>query len=239
MNRCVKMDELLKDTVLKHVDARGLAVIICNNYESTTFEDLHGTFEDGTAMEETFRHLGFATIILRNATRDQMCGIVKALATYKPYPKGYNCYAVVFSGHGRKDKTIVSSEGEMVNFEEAIIQPLHPGNSPFIRNSPKIVLIDACRGTRELRARGDPPEAAARFDLSIPSNILVAYSTMEGFKSYETNSGGIWMQELAAELRTSQKSVGDTVADVNKRMRDQRLSEPQIWNTTVNIVLSG
>lgn len=236
------MDELLRRTVLDKAEARGLAIIICNNYQMTTpnYESLRGTFKDGSAMEETFEHLGFATITLRNAREDEMCGIVKAVATYHPYPKGYNCYAVVFSGHGSNNKTIVSSDGELVKFEEAIIRPLHPKNAHFICNSPKIILIDACRGRKELRAKGDPPETVpARFDLSLPGNVFVAYSTMEGYKSYETNSGGVWMQELAVELRKGQKSVGDIVAGVNKTMRDRGLSEPQIWNTTVDIILSA
>lgn len=234
------MDDLLKDTVEKNGNARGLAIIFCNNYENAkNFEKLRGTIKDGRAMKETFHHLGFATIILENATKDMMCGIIKALATYMNYPRGYNCYAVVFSGHGSNNKTIISGDGEMVNFEEALIWPLE--NAPLIRSSPKIVLIDACRGSRELHAKGYPPEAAPlRFDLSLWGNILVAYSTMEGFKSYEDSElGGIWMQKLAAELKTSRKSVSDIVADVNKMMKDRYSQEPQIWNTTVNIVLSA
>lgn len=117
------MDEVLQNAVLKRSNARGLAVIMCNDYKGTKFENLCGTFEDGRAMESTFKYLGFATITLQNTTADKMCGIIKALATHDPYPKGYNCFVVVFSGHGDINKTIVSNDGQRVNIEEDIIQP--------------------------------------------------------------------------------------------------------------------
>ena len=226
-------------TSLWNRNARGLAVLICNSYENTPgLKYLPGTQKDAEAMKSTFTHLNFATIVLRDASCDDMCDTVGALASYTSYPPHYNCLAVVFSGHGRENKVVLSNDGQEVNFEEAIIKPLYPRNSPLIGGIPKIVLIDACRGNRGLQAKGGSG-SVERFDLSVPGDILVAYSTMEGYKSYEDeSSGGYWMQELAKQLKESRKSVGDVIADVNKEMRRHQLQEPQIWNTTVNIVLS-
>ena len=233
------MDELVKSTVLEYDNARGLAIIICNSYEQTEeHSTLCGTFEDGRAMESTFKHLGFATITRKNATEIEMCGVVQALATYHQYPDNYNCFVVVFSGHGSSDKKIVSNDGKFVDFQEAIIDRLHPDNSPLLCSSPRIILIDACRGNQELRARG-PPVPEHKLDLSVPNDVFVAYSTMEGHQSYERTTGGVWMQELAKELRTSSESIGDVVANVNNRMKGKGLQVPQTWNTTVRIILSA
>jgi hypothetical protein len=224
-------DEFVKE----HSDARGLAIVICNNYETCSpyYGPLPGTFKDGDAMESTFKALGFATILLQNVTGEKMRNAVHALAAYQNYPEKYNCFGIVFCGHGSNDKIIISSDGESVNFEEAIIRPLHPSNSPLIRKRPKIVFIDACRGS--LQSRGPEP---ARIELSLPDNVFVAHSTMDGHMSFEGATGGIWMQELAIKLKTSCKSVGDTVADVNEMMRERKLQVPQIWNTSVSICLA-
>ena len=214
---------------------RGVAVIIANDYEgcSNNYPRLNGTRKDAKAMEETFQYLDFATIVKINITKDEICGLIRAVASCRKYPEGYNCIAVVFAGHGSQNKMIVSSDEKDVNLQVEIINPFDPKNSPFIKDIPKIVLVDACRG--ELQPRG----SHSNTDLRVPTNVLVAYSTMDGHKAYEEGSGGIWMQKLAAKLKVSKKSIGDTLADVNKEISDRGLQEPQIQTGTVNIVLSG
>lgn len=216
--------------------ARGVAVIICNDYEgcSARYPKLNGTKKDAEAMEKALQHLKFLTIVKRNITEDEICALVRAVASCREYPRGYNCIVVVFAGHGIENKLIVSSDEKEVNLQEALINPFNPKNSPFIKNIPKIVLIDACRGALQ-------PRGSSNTDLSVPTNVLVAFSTMDGYKAYEAGYGGIWMQKLAAKLIVSTKSIGDTIIEVNKEINYSHpgLQEPQIHTGTVDIVLSG
>lgn len=220
-----------------------MAVIMHNEYKNAqpSYTPLPGTANDAEAMERAFKHLQFATIRLRNGTKKQIENIISEVVSYTRYPEHYNCFAFVFSGHGGPSKTIVSSDEQLVDYEKAIIEPLDPSKSIFIAGIPKLVFIDACRGGKKFFTKGGNTSIKVeKIEVSVPDNVFVAYSTMEGYMSYEEKGrGSIWMQRLAKEIMTSKKSIGDILVDVNKTMKKEGLQQPQYWNSTVGIILSG
>ena len=238
-------ERLLRVTVQNNQSARGLAVIIYNTYETAAgLDTLHGTIKDGEAMKDTFEHehLNFATIPIKDATKSDIREVIRAIATYPDYPEGYDCFSIVFSGHGGDGSTIMANDGEGFNFEEVIVQRLNKKRSDVSDHVSNIstsilVFIDACRGSLSpegslyRRKRGD--------DASLPTNMLVAYSTREGYPAYEVNAGGVWMQELAKRLRTVKKSVPIILAELARYMVEEKeLQEPITVNTSVSIVLT-
>ncbi len=217
--------------VEKNPNARGVVVIIGNEeYDDPQCNNLPGAMKDANDMESTFKYLRFAIRFLRNATRDKICSTISALADYGSYPDGYNCFAVVFSGHGGSNNIIVSKDGQEVSIDEAIIQQLN-----HIADKPKIVFIDACRGGKDIKPKNKEEK------LVVPTDMFVAYSTKDGYKAYEVTSGGMWMQILAEELQSSKKSVCAAVADVNKKVKAKYAEwiQPQTYNTTVIIILAA
>lgn len=75
--------DIVTDTVLKNENARGLAIIIHNDYEnSQQYPALPGTAKDAEAMGHAFKHLRFATIELKNGTKallSNLCLLIKAI----------------------------------------------------------------------------------------------------------------------------------------------------------------
>ena len=215
--------------------ARGLAVVIYNSYENCPDTNtLPGATKDGEAMINTFKSLQFAVLDKQNATRDDVLGIFQAVASYADYPVDYECFAIVFAGHGKKDSILLAIDGEF-NFEEVIVKRLNKHLHPFdisdrITRVPIIAFIDACRGSMI------PRDASARLnERDIPKNMMLNYSTREEDKSYENpNRGGFWMQEIAKDLRTKNKPVSVIVAGVSKKMKKQN---PISINTDVDIIL--
>lgn len=234
---------MVHTTVMNNKSARGLAVIINNTYDNESaraakYGTLAFTDKDGNAMKDALDFLGFATLPLKNASEDQISGVIDAFASYTDYPAGYDCFAIVFSGHGNKNSVIVAEDGKEFNFEEAIVQRFNKDVSDqdvsdHIASVPIIIFIDACRGTLA-------PKAKAQ-EILFPDNMMVAYATREGNVSFGTeHEGSFWMQTLAKELKTSKKSVSDIVAEVNAKLisDDGIKQKPIVWNTTVSIVLS-
>lgn len=222
------------DTIVSlNKNARGLAVIIYNEYEGDN--SLPGVGEDARAMEKAFKFLRFAIIALKDGTEKQIRDIIGDVVNYKSYPENYNCFAIVFSGHGGSGKTIFSHDLKRVNFDEAIIQPLRtmPNHQSL---EAKLVFIDACRGSK---SKGDQVE---KFEISVLPNLFVAYSTMEEYVAFmmpDHKKGSVWMQILAKELMENKtSSIGDLVAGVNKKLQlDSGKQHPQIFNQSVMIKL--
>lgn len=192
---------------------------------------LFGAIADSKTMVSTFKHLNFATIDRRNSKKNEMENLIRAISLYSKYPSTYNCFAIVFSGHGSSKRKIYSNDGEEMDIESTIIEPFGDKRSA-IKDFPKLVFIDACRGER---TRGLSKE-----ELPKPVNFLIAYSVRYGYVSVETDKGGIWMQRLAAAIKdNTTSSIGDVVTGVNKQVVKDGYELPEYHNTTVDIVLTG
>ncbi|ORU90324.1 MAG: hypothetical protein A6F71_04985 [Cycloclasticus sp. symbiont of Poecilosclerida sp. M] len=225
--------KLIKIVVDDNSSARGLACIICNDYLGCKrLGTLYGAIKDSEALDSTFKHLNFATIVRPNSKKDVIENLIRAIALYPNYPPTYNCFAIIFSGHGGSKRKVYSNAGEEVDIESALIKPFDVKDTR-IKDFPKLVFIDACRG--RLRTKGTLKE-----ELPKPVNFLIAYSARYGYVSYETDSGGIWMQKLAAAIKgNTTSSIGDVVSRVNDEVIKEGIEPPEYHNTNVTIVLTG
>ena len=214
--------------------ARGLAIVIYNSYENCPGKKLPGAIKDGKTMIETFKYLHFAVLSKHDATKDDVCGIFEEVARYRDYPEEYDCFTIVFAGHG-KQNSILETIDEDFNFEEVVVQRLNIYLHPYtisgkITRVPIIAFIDACRGTMK------PRDAAQNKERDIPKNFMLNYSTREEDKAYENpDHGGIWMQAIAQELRKKNQPVSKCVINANSKMRRQN---PVSKIFTVDITLN-
>lgn len=80
-----KMMAKITTAIVKYPNARGIAVIIFNTYRDTKYP-LTGTVNDGFAMNKTFQYLRFALILLQDASKDVICGVMQAICSYSNYP---------------------------------------------------------------------------------------------------------------------------------------------------------
>ena len=220
------MEELVRQKIANNVDARGLAVIIINDY-------MNSAVKDAMAIKETFKHLNFAVITRINATKAEIKALIASVASYLHYPKTYNCFAVVLSGHGNGNSMILSAHDEKVHLNKDIFQLL---DSATLKGIPKLILIDACR------VEGDEDDLLLvdeGHSLSLPKDFLIGYSPRYGHMSTE---GSLWMQILAAKLKTMANSVQTVLKYVNREVHQSgaavhQLGAEVIDSTSDNIIL--
>ena len=211
--------------------ARGLAVVIYISYENCLdITPLPGAIKDGEAMVDTFKSLQFAVLPLHNATKEDIHDIIREVASYADYPEEYNCFSIVFAGHGDMNSNLLAIDGKF-DFEKVIVKQFNPnvltsGVSKKIASVPIIVFICACQGNMRPRVR--------LYEPYFPNNMMLCYSTCEEYTSFENADGGIWMQKIARELKQQIKPVGQIVASVNEDMKN--LNTINV-NTGVDITL--
>lgn len=138
--------------------------------------------------------------------------------------------------HGKKDGIIYSEDGEfMVNelWENFIGE-----NCPSLIGKPKLFFIQACRGSmtdpgillkpkakaRMLSKPTDTVDAKAMreelFVIPTLADLLVMYSTSEGYYSFRNPSDGSWfIQALCTELEeNSHEEIMTILTGVNRRV---------------------
>ena len=240
------MDPLRIKSVLEaNPTVIGLAIIITNDYKlNPHHRDLLATEGDGIAMEDAFKHLGFATIRKHNVTLSLVIAILHQCSSVR-YPQTCKRLAFVFAGHGREPQPQQKEEGtQLVTCEgknfgvKTVVAKLSPESSDSMLGSMvRMFFIDACRGSREdygrLVSRGGERLShrggGIIADIWIPSeasNFILCYSTVSGYRSYEVQKGdtgpcGIWLPLVAQKLKTSEKDIEAVMTDVNKELMIQ------------------
>ena len=201
--------------------AKGLCVIFANSRGNLPdMPLLKGVKTDLLNMQRTFETLKFAVLSHQDCSATQMMSLFHDISTFSEYPPSYRRIAVVFAGHGMEG-SLCAHDGT-VPIEE-IIDQFQPANChPSIGGIPKLFFIDACRGKRKMAS-----VVVERGATAVPSkivsprgNILVAYSTLEGYKAHEVEEGGIWVTELSKQL-LQDMSLTDVIINVNKTLQEK------------------
>ena len=215
---------MVEITVKKNPNARGIAVIICNDYINGISKKmpLHGSRVDAEAMESTFKHIRLATIRKDNAMRDLTVGLIQKVATYE-FPECYKFIVVVFAGHANGKPAIVSGDDKNVYLNENVISPL---DSDTLEGKRKLIFIGGCRD----RERDDKP-------LRVPSKVVVAFSTGYGQWSADSNDGCAWLKPLAEEIKVSSKTIGEILGKVNEDVKTITSQNAQVIGSSTDFCL--
>ena len=205
--------------------ARGIAVILCNDYigVNSKKDPIYGSLKDARAMESTFNHIKFAVIRRDNATRDTVLGLIKALASYK-FPNNYKFVVVILSGYGNGKAAMISNDDMELDLSKDIINPL--GDSETLEGKYKIALFTACQDKRE--------EAKP---VTVSDKFLVAFSTRYRTQAADADNGCPWIQRLAEEIKMSSLPIDEVLRKVNKESKAITGQYFQFINTTVDLNL--
>lgn len=207
------------DITRKNPNANGLAVIISNDYKEikgSSLRHLHGAERDSEKMKETFKFLKFAVLHVHNYSIGDLMAILQAAAGHR-YPPSYRRIAVVFSGHGISGH-IYTGDGKELDLKD-IFDQFSISRTPNLGGISRLFFIDACRGNEKNKGvivpRGG--ELIKTTIVPVGGNILIAYSTILHYMSYETPEGGIWMTKLADKLKTD-SSICDILTNINSEL---------------------
>lgn len=127
-----------------------LALIVCN----TEFEHLSkrtGAHLDVEDMTKLLQDLGYTVEVKQNLTSSDMAMELKAFAA-RPEHVSSDSTFVVFMSHGIREGICGKKHSEAVpdilNVDQ-IFQSLNTLNCPNLRDKPKVIIIQACRGVRK------------------------------------------------------------------------------------------
>ena len=214
----------ISECVLENPKARGLAIIITNDYSHTN-SPLLGTCMDGNSLLETLVHSDFIVLWLHNVNRQAISDImneVKNLEEHesRKFIQNYECILFAFSGHGLNNKYIMMQDTKRVNVETEILAPLLPSSVRKFGEVPKVLLIDACRGSLETATVSTklPLDVITKDTIPAEGNYLLACATMPGHSSFMYRHGSAWMQEFASLAQKSTKSVEGVLVNVNENL---------------------
>uniref|UniRef100_G1QGB8 Caspase 5 n=2 Tax=Myotis lucifugus TaxID=59463 RepID=G1QGB8_MYOLU len=128
-------------------DRTRLALIICNR-EFDHLQPRQGAEHDITGMKELLVGLGYSVIVEENLTAKEMEKVLVAFAA-RPEHRTSDSTFLVFMSHGLLDKLCGkqhSKENPDVLPYDTIFRVFNNRNCPSLRDKPKVIIVQACRG---------------------------------------------------------------------------------------------
>nr|XP_054097285.1 caspase-1 isoform X3 [Callithrix jacchus] len=127
-----------------------LALIICNE-EFDSLSRRTGAEVDITGMEILLKNLGYSVDVRKNLTASEMTTELEAFA-HRPEHKTSDSTFLVFMSHGIREgicgKKYSEQVPDILRVNE-IFRNLNTKNCPSLKDKPKVIIIQACRGENE------------------------------------------------------------------------------------------
>ncbi|XP_017960008.1 mucin-5AC [Drosophila navojoa] len=170
-------------------------VIIFNNERFDNSNEFRsGSAKDVESLEKTFGTLLKCKVkTVTNPTVNDIRNTVEKLEQ-KSF-EDRSALVLVILSHGQRYETIAAKDGDY-KLDDDIIFPILRNQT--LTNKPKILFVQACKGSRELgKFKTDAIKPHGN-----PSEILKCYSTYEGYVSYRLDTGTPFIQILCDTLKT-------------------------------------
>ena len=195
------------------VKAVGVALLVSNDYKTSTSPPLSFTHTDTENMEQVLKHFGYDVYRKKNLSDSEFLVCYRNLADHD-YSNSPQCKRILiyFSGHG-SNGVLLMQNGNFTKIED-IIACFKPGiaRSETVARMTKMFFFDACRGYEaDLGSTSKGNENEWMQTIPKEGGVLVAYASAPKYKVYEDCSGG-WTYCLVQALKESKES--DHVYDV-------------------------
>ena len=199
--------------------------LVIGNAAYTEIPSLENPARDATLAAETFRRLGFQTIIVTNQRAGRMR---KLLADFREASEGAETAVIYFAGHGMQiggDNYLLPVDTRVASADAAIERavPMSAMIDAFAPSAKsKILLLDACRnnpfaGTRSTLSG---PDGLARANHEV-SDLLVLYAAQPNRVAFDGQGANSPFMEAVAATLTAAENVrlSDALIDITNRVR--------------------
>ncbi|TGZ74638.1 hypothetical protein CRM22_000827 [Opisthorchis felineus] len=211
-----------------------ILIVNIENYSQTSGVSTRtGSSKDVERLVVLFQTFSYSVAVLQDPTAVQLEKAVREFSQ-KPEHKDVHAGGLFILAHGMEHH-LIASDGSLVSIDDMVSNFTNP-KCPGLAGKPKLLVIQACRG--EQRDRGVlvrtqqsqsigfvPPEHSLDPSswLSLPhmSDCVIVYSTLPGFVSWRSETGGSWYISTFVDvfrLHGLSCSVMDMLAEVNNRL---------------------
>jgi hypothetical protein len=183
-----------------------------------------GTRIDGELLKDVFGQLHFATFEFMDYTAKQVTDKIFEVSRDTALQND-QCLVLFFMSHGtsveinnRKTDCIYGSDSQPLTPDE-ILSPLTNSRCSYLKNKPKLVFFQACRGEHcdQTDATGEP---ATQTDYSTPdapsyTDFLIGYPTQSSYRSFRDTERGAWYINALVRILMDKACSMDICAMLN------------------------
>lgn len=193
-----------------------------------------GSSADVKALRDTFEAFKMKVEVFKNPTVKDIRTVVKNIET-KDFTNR-SCLVIVILSHGHRFERVLA-KNEPYTIDDDVLFPILRNRT--LIDKPKIFFIQACKGSMEiggLHKDSQQPHGA-------PTEVLKCYSTFEGYVSYRTEQGSIFVQKLCENIKRdgNTKSVDEIMKEVTRSVKiiSNQKQIPTVTSTMTKPLIFG
>ncbi|CAH0596894.1 unnamed protein product [Chrysodeixis includens] len=167
-----------------------------------------GTEKDLESLQKTFGNLGFEVDPHTDLTKDE---IFKKLQEFTERDfTDYGCVAVAVMTHGSNNGLLRAKDQQYSEIE--IINMFKDYSKPTLVTKPKVIIIQACRGSKIMpgvpvfrsgKIQKDLDKDVEPYILPVESDLLILHSSYVGSPSHRNELHGTWfIQALCSKINS-------------------------------------
>ncbi|XP_036355360.1 caspase-3-like [Octopus sinensis] len=175
---------------------KNYALIINNqNFENDKIHERQGSDRDASAIKKALESLHFDVSDHKNLSVKEMEEKFEHLS--KMNYENYNCFVCVILTHGGDDNVIHGTDGKVKL--GSLMQMLLPDRCQSLMGKPKLFFVQAALFPED---KPDCPGKGIQNSEKLPlwADVLLAYSTIPGFYSWENSTIGSWFIQSLAHI---------------------------------------
>ena len=184
---------------------RGICLIL-NNIEFLDGRQRYGAEFDEEELRALFTELFFDVQVARDLRYDQMRNLTAQFA--KRNHKNHDAFVLIVMSHGGDNDIIYGVDNRAVRVED-LISELTQSNCPDLRDKPKLVFIQTCRGSlREgislISASADSADLFSTVDSTLSRGVfpkefhwLLAFAATPGYVASRDPRFGSWFIQVS------------------------------------------
>ncbi|XP_070494078.1 caspase-3-like [Chironomus tepperi] len=206
--------EKVQDLFYKNDCEKAGRAIIFNQIEFEEHDERLGAYKDSDNLNVILKNYGFDVDTHIDSTSEDINEILK-LASRDDYSK-YNCLIVIMMSHGDENKCIYTKDGSIE--VDSLWKYFTGDRCSSLCGKPKLFFLQACRGSspdfgalideqKRFNKESSQSNVGAIQSIPIMADILVMFSSADGFPSFrELNYGSWFIEALCEELKAHLKN---------------------------------
>ncbi|RZC36072.1 Peptidase C14 domain containing protein [Asbolus verrucosus] len=184
---------------------RGTAVIFNHvNFSLPECSKRDGSDKDRDALTDVLHELDFDVIVHNDLTANEVLDVLVTVSQMDHTDA--DCLVIAVMSHGDDGKVYARDRDYPT---KTLWKYFNACICPSLAGKPKLFFVQACRGrglhssqTLRYKPETDGYSDDAYYSIPIMADILVMYSTVDGFYSWrDPSSGGYFIQSLVKQLR--------------------------------------
>ncbi|XP_030635107.1 caspase-4-like [Chanos chanos] len=147
-------DDIYNHLSLKECPSRKRMALVINNIHFEYVDDRTGAEKDEQSINTLLKDLGYNIVLLRDLTAEGMDVAISDFSKREEHFQSDSCFVVIMS-HGKPmgicgvSHTYMYGQEKDVFPVDKIFNHLNTPNCPGLRDKPKIILIQSCRGNED------------------------------------------------------------------------------------------